>query len=59
MIYPPDAVWTDAAPPHPQRLMHQLWDLRGDPSFPFLDSKEFAKEVRSLLAAMPPQRGSQ
>jgi hypothetical protein len=55
MIYPPDVVWTDAAPPHPQRLMHQLWDLTGNPNFPFLDSKAFTKEVRSLVAAMPPQ----
>ena len=59
MIYPPDAVRTDAAPPHPRRLMHQLWDLTGNANFPFLDSKAFAKEVRSLLAAMPPQGGSQ
>ena len=59
MIYSPDAVWTDAAPPHPQRLMHQLWDLTSNPNFPFLDSKTFAKEVRSLIAAMPPQGRSQ
>jgi hypothetical protein len=58
MIYPPDAVWADAAPPHPQRLMHQLWELTGNLDFPFLDSKAFAKEVRSLVAAMPRQ-GSQ
>ena len=53
MIYPPDAVWTGSEPPRPQRLMHQLSGLMGNPSFPYLDSKAFAKEVRSLLAAMP------
>lgn len=56
MIYGPDAVWQGELPPKPQRLMHQLWALEGSKEFAHLDRDVFAKEVRQLLAHMPPSR---
>jgi hypothetical protein len=34
--------------------MHQLWKLEGSKEFPRLDREAFAKEVRQLLAQLPP-----
>lgn len=50
MIYGPDAEWGDAGPPQPLRLMVQLPPVQ-NPAYSFLDSKAFAQEVRTLLAA--------
>ncbi|MGH8132424.1 MAG: hypothetical protein ACRETG_04160 [Steroidobacteraceae bacterium] len=50
LIYPPDSVWSGEAPPKPAWLMHQLGGLRGDPRFPYLDSKVFATKVNEMLA---------
>ncbi|MBS0275624.1 MAG: hypothetical protein JSR55_14870 [Proteobacteria bacterium] len=50
MIYSPDAVWNGSSPPRPAFLMHQLDGLRGNPKFPFLDSKVFAAKVDVMVA---------
>ena len=52
MIYGPDAEWNDAGPPRPLQLMYQLPPVQ-NPAFTFLDSKAFAQQVRTLLAALP------
>ena len=54
LIYGPEATWTDAAPPKPRLLMHQLWALEHS-SFPHLDSKAYAREVHQLLTRLPHQ----
>lgn len=54
LIYGPEAVWYDAAPPRPLLLMHQLRDMQGSKEFPQLDSEVFATRVRELLARLPP-----
>jgi hypothetical protein len=58
LIFEPEATWTGASPPKPLRLMHQLRALQGSKEFPHLDSKAFAREVRQLLAKLPPTTGS-
>lgn len=49
LIYGPDAVWTDAAPPAPTFLMHQLGGLGNTVQFPHLDAHVFAAKVRAML----------
>lgn len=53
LIYGPEAEWTDAGPPVPLRLMHQLPPVQNT-DFHYLDSKAFAQEVRTVLAGLPP-----
>jgi hypothetical protein len=48
--YQPTAIWNAAAPPLPWLLMHQLPALTGNPEFPRLDSRAFAKAAQQLLA---------
>lgn len=52
LIYGPEAKWVGAGPPRPKLLMHQLSELRGT-QFPHLDSRVFARQVRTLLAKLP------
>lgn len=52
LIYGPEAKWVGAGPPRPLLLMHQLSELRGT-QFPRLDSRVFARQVRTLLAKLP------
>jgi len=52
LVYGPEVTWDGDAPPKPRLLMHQLRDLPGT-TFPGLDSKVFAQEVRQLLAIRP------
>ena len=47
LIYPADATWTDAAPPKPVFLMHQLGGLGN--KFPRLDGHVFAAKVNAML----------
>jgi hypothetical protein len=49
MAYPPDAEWSGVSIPKPQLFMHQLQGLMDNPTFPSLDSKAFAADVRGLL----------
>ncbi|MGC1728307.1 MAG: hypothetical protein WA747_02875 [Steroidobacteraceae bacterium] len=58
LLYGPDAQWGPGGPPPPDLLMHQLSALRGSTQFPFLDSQAFARQVRALLARMPPPEGA-
>ncbi|MDE2111953.1 MAG: hypothetical protein KGJ79_12485 [Alphaproteobacteria bacterium] len=51
LIYPPDAVWKNGAPPKPAFLMHQLGGLPHNTRFPRLDGTVFADKVKSMLAA--------
>jgi hypothetical protein len=44
----------DSGPPRPQLLMHQLRALEDSREFPRLDSQEFARQVRILLATAAP-----
>ncbi len=55
-VYGPDAVWSGASPPRPLRLMHQLQKLDA-PDHRSLDSQAFARDVRVLLAELPPTTG--
>lgn len=52
LIYGPEAVWDGKLPPKPRRLMHQLRALQGSAEFPRLDSEEYAREARQLLAGL-------
>jgi hypothetical protein len=52
LIYGPEAKWIGAGPPRPLLLMRQLRELRGT-QFPQLDSRVFARQVRTLLAQLP------
>ncbi|HEV2268896.1 MAG TPA: hypothetical protein VGR92_05505 [Steroidobacteraceae bacterium] len=52
LIYPPDAVWSDATPPRPAYLMHQLGGLPHSPQFPHLDARAFAARVHAMVAAL-------
>jgi hypothetical protein len=52
LIYGPEAKWIGAGPPRPLLLMHQLSELRGT-QFPQLDSRVFARHVRTLLRQLP------
>jgi hypothetical protein len=52
LIYPPDAVWSGAAPPKPAFVMHQLGGLGNLPQYKHLDGKVFAAKVNGMLAAM-------
>jgi len=52
LIYGPEAEWIGAGPPRPLLLMRQLSELRGT-QFPQLDSRAFARQVRTLLAQLP------
>jgi hypothetical protein len=52
LIYPPDAVWSGAAPPKPAFVMHQLGGLGNLPQYRHLDGKVFAARVNAMLAAM-------
>lgn len=58
LIYGPEVTWNGASPPKPRRLMHQLRALQGSTEFPHLDSKAFAREVRQLIAQLPPAANS-
>lgn len=49
LIYPAGATWTDAGPPKPVFLMHQLGGLGS--KFPHLDGHVFAAKVNATLAA--------
>ncbi|MGH8202604.1 MAG: hypothetical protein ACREVO_19925 [Steroidobacteraceae bacterium] len=49
LIYRPDAVWSDAAPPEPAFLMHQLGGLPHTPQFPHLDARAFAAQVHAMM----------
>ena len=51
LIYPPGATWTDAAPPKPIFLMHQLGGLPHTAQFPHLDARAFAAKVNAMLAS--------
>jgi|SRR5215469_5353435 len=52
LIYQPDAVWTDASPPKPVFLMHQLGGLPHTPQFPHLDASVFAAKVQAMMAGL-------
>lgn len=49
LIYRADATWTDAGPPKPVFLMHQLGGLGS--KFPHLDGHVFAAKVNAMLVA--------
>lgn len=49
LIYPPDAVWSDTAPPQPAYLMHQLGGLPRTAQFPHLDARVFAAKVHAMM----------
>lgn len=51
LIYPPGAIWTDAAPPKPVFLMHQLGGLPHTAQFPHLDARAFAAKVNAMVAS--------
>lgn len=52
LIYGPEAKWIGAGPPRPVLLMRQLKELNGT-RFPHLDSRVFARQVRTLLTQLP------
>ncbi len=54
LIYRPDAVWSDAAPPEPAFLMHQLGGLPHTPQFPHLDPRVFAAKVHAMMDGISP-----
>jgi hypothetical protein len=54
LLYGPEARWDGTDPPRPLLLMHQLGALRDSTEFPYLDSRAFAQQVRTLLAQLPP-----
>lgn len=54
LIYPPDALWSGAAPPRPAFLMHQLEGLWDIPRFPHFDVRAFAAKVHEMTAALEP-----
>lgn len=57
LIYDAEASWDSASPPRPRLLMHQL-RLPASAEFPRLNGEVFAREVRQLLAQLPPAAAS-
>ena len=54
LVYPPQAIWEDAAPPPPSFWMHQLREKHGVGSAPFLDADELHAEVKRHLRRAEP-----
>lgn len=59
LIYRPEAVWSDEAPPEPAFLMHQLGGLPHTARFPHLDAHVFAAKVRAMMDGIGPMAVSQ
>jgi hypothetical protein len=59
LIYRPDATWSDATPPEPAFLMHQLGGLPHTKQFPHLDVDVFAAKVNAMVEAVGRRDGPQ
>ncbi len=59
LIYGPDAVWSNTAPPEPAFLMHQLGGLPHTAQFPHLDARVFAAKVHAMMAHLGRTAASQ
>jgi hypothetical protein len=59
LIYGPEAVWNDTAPPEPAFLMHQLGGLPHTPQFPHLDARIFAAKVHAMVDGLGRTTASQ